>query len=152
LKVESSPERVGHNVIIPSVLSFRSSQKMMRRQIVFRTEISRDIMGFTSSLKVKCRFCKEAIHASHVLYVSPRLHRANKFPRLVLPSGVCSLRQIDSLTSHICHSKSLSLQSISLSTTIYLVLLKNCLKPGSSLFRAKAGNCTTDCNSPDTPA
>jgi hypothetical protein len=37
-----------------------------------------DITGFTSSLKVKCRFCKEAIHASHVLYVSPRLRRANK--------------------------------------------------------------------------
>ena len=29
-------------------------------------------------------------------------------------------------------------------------LLKNGFKPGSSLSRAKAGNCTTDCNSPDT--
>ena len=29
------------------------------------------------------------------------------------------------------------------------VLLKNGFKPGSSLSRAKAGNCTTDCNSPD---
>ena len=29
-------------------------------------------------------------------------------------------------------------------------LLKNDFKPGSSLSRAKAGNCTTDCNSPDT--
>ena len=28
-------------------------------------------------------------------------------------------------------------------------LLKNGFKPGSSLSRAKAGNCTTDCNSPD---
>ena len=48
-----------------------------------------------------------------------------------------------------CHSKSLSLQSISLSTTIYVSLLKNGFKPGSSLSRAKAGNCTTDCSSPD---
>ena len=31
-----------------------------------------------------------------------------------------------------------------------MVLLKNGFKPGSSLSRAKAGNCTTDCNSPDT--
>ena len=44
----------------------------------------------------------------------------------------------------LCHSKSLSLQSIRLSTTIYIGF-----KPGSSLSRAKAGNCTTDCNSPD---
>jgi len=29
-------------------------------------------------------------------------------------------------------------------------LLKNGFKPGSSLSRAKAGNCTTNCNSPDT--
>ena len=29
------------------------------------------------------------------------------------------------------------------------VLLKNGFKPGSSLSRAKAGNCTTYCNSPD---
>ena len=28
-------------------------------------------------------------------------------------------------------------------------LLKNGFKPGSSLSRAKAGNCTTDCSSPD---
>jgi len=42
--------------------------------------------------------------------------------------------------SSACHSKWLSLQS----------KLKNGFKPGSSLSRAKAGNCTTDCNSPDT--
>ena len=29
-------------------------------------------------------------------------------------------------------------------------LLKNGFKPGSSLSRTKAGNCTTDCHSPDT--
>jgi len=34
-------------------------------------------------------------------------------------------------------------------TSPHLNLLKNGVKPGSSLSRAKAGNCTTDCNSPD---
>ena len=33
---------------------------------------------------------------------------------------------------------------------VHTSLLKNGFKPGSSLFRAKAGNCTTDCNPPDT--
>jgi hypothetical protein len=34
--------------------------------------------------------------------------------------------------------------------SVHRGLLKNGFKPGSSLSRAKAGNCTTDCNSPDT--
>ena len=34
-------------------------------------------------------------------------------------------------------------------TVSTLSLMKNGFKPGSSLSREKAGNCTTDCNSPD---
>ena len=47
------------------------------------------------------------------------------------------------------HQVKMALGSNLLVLHLPVSLLKNCFKPGSSLSRAKAGNCTTDCNSPD---
>jgi len=47
------------------------------------------------------------------------------------------------------HTNCVSGQSRPWTVSTLMGLLKNGFKPGSSLSRAKAGNCTTDCNSSD---